>query len=190
VPWEGGQFIHVDDVVGRPTVPLARRSKTERYRRSPLDRTGMDRVREAFAGTIKRALRLDADALEIHGAHGYLIHEFLSPLANQRTDEYGGSLVNRKTPAVVPADTPVGIKVSATDWVAITGQPDRFAVVAHFVMDELFQLSQILPVETVDIPAVDGGKTGVGHGICLRRGGPFRPFIAAERRHRGRFARS
>ena len=55
---------------------------------------------------------------------------------------------------------------------AITRQPDRFAVVVHFVMNELFQLSPILPVETVDIFAVDGGKTGVGQSTCLRRAVP------------------
>jgi NADPH2 dehydrogenase len=83
-------------------------------------------VREAFAGAARRAARLGIDGIEIHAAHGYLLHEFLSPIANRRTDEYGGSLENRmRFPlevfdairAVFPADKPVGIKVSSTDWV-------------------------------------------------------------------------
>jgi 2,4-dienoyl-CoA reductase-like NADH-dependent reductase (Old Yellow Enzyme family) len=84
-------------------------------------------VREAFAEAARRADRLGMNGIEIHGAHGYLIHEFLSPIANKRTDEYGGPLENRlrfpievfdAVRAAFPADKPVGVKVSATDWVA------------------------------------------------------------------------
>jgi NADPH2 dehydrogenase len=86
----------------------------------------MARIRTAFADAARRADRLGFDAIEIHGAHGYLIHEFLSPISNHRTDEYGGSLQNRlrypleifdTVRATFPAHKPVGIKVSATDWV-------------------------------------------------------------------------
>ena len=91
-----------------------------------LDSAGMARVRKAFVNATRRAARLGIDAIEVHAAHGYLIHEFLSPLSNQRTDEYGGSLENRmRFPLetfdaireAFPADKPVGVKVSATDWV-------------------------------------------------------------------------
>ncbi len=60
-----------------------------------LDDAGLKRIREAFVAAAKRADRLGIDALELHGAHGYLLHQFLSPLANKRTDQYGGSLENR-----------------------------------------------------------------------------------------------
>jgi len=72
-----------------------------------------------------RAARLDLDGIEIHGAHGYLLHQFLSPLANRRTDEYGGSLANRMrfpieifeaVRAAFPADRPVWMRISSTDW--------------------------------------------------------------------------
>jgi 2,4-dienoyl-CoA reductase-like NADH-dependent reductase (Old Yellow Enzyme family) len=91
-----------------------------------LDAQGMARIRDAFVSAAKRAERLGIDALELHFAHGYLIHEFLSPIANQRTDQYGGSLQNRMryplelfdaVRAVFPDHKPVGVKVSATDWV-------------------------------------------------------------------------
>jgi 2,4-dienoyl-CoA reductase-like NADH-dependent reductase (Old Yellow Enzyme family) len=91
-----------------------------------LDTAGLIRVRDAFVATAKRAARLGIDGLEIHAAHGYLLHQFLSPLANQRTDEYGGSLENRMrfplevfdaVRAAFPADKPVGVRVSASDWV-------------------------------------------------------------------------
>jgi NADPH2 dehydrogenase len=91
----------------------------------PLADAGLARVRDAFATAARRADRLGVDAIEVHVAHGYLLHQFLSPLANQRTDEYGGSLANRMrfplevfdaVRAAFPADKPVGVRVSATDW--------------------------------------------------------------------------
>jgi NADPH2 dehydrogenase len=91
-----------------------------------LDDAGLRRVRNAFAETTRRAVRLGFDALEIHSTHGYLLHEFLSPLSNKRTDDYGGSLENRmRFPLEVfeivrenlPAEKPLGVKISATDWV-------------------------------------------------------------------------
>ena len=83
-------------------------------------------MREVFVAAAKRAERLGIDAIEVHSAHGYLLHQFLSPISNQRTDQYGGSLENcMRFPlevfdavrAAFPHQKPVGIKVSATDWV-------------------------------------------------------------------------
>lgn len=91
-----------------------------------LDRAGIDRVVAAFGAAARRAAELGCDSVEIHSAHGYLLHEFLSPLSNVRTDEYGGSLENRArllrrvVEAVreeFPADRPVWVRISATDWV-------------------------------------------------------------------------
>lgn len=91
-----------------------------------LDLAGIDRVVQAFGAAAKRAAKIGCDSVEIHAAHGYLLHEFLSPLSNHRTDEYGGSLKNRARllervfEAVrenFPADRPVWVRISATDWV-------------------------------------------------------------------------
>ena len=92
-----------------------------------LDAAGMAKIRADFARAATRAARLGIDGLEIHAAHGYLLHQFLSPIANQRSDAYGGSLDNRMrfpleifdvVRAAFPADKPVWARISATDWVA------------------------------------------------------------------------
>ncbi|NJC70793.1 NADH:flavin oxidoreductase/NADH oxidase [Planosporangium thailandense] len=91
-----------------------------------LDAAGIAEVIEAFAAGAQRALDAGFRAVEVHAAHGYLLHEFLSPLSNDRTDEYGGSLANRMrltvevteaVRAVVGPDVPVLVRISATDWV-------------------------------------------------------------------------
>jgi len=90
-----------------------------------LDRAGMDRVRDAFVQATVRSDRCGFDMIEMHAAHGYLLSSFLSPLANHRTDEYGGSVEKRmRFPLEVfaamrkawPADKPLGVRLSATDW--------------------------------------------------------------------------
>jgi 2,4-dienoyl-CoA reductase-like NADH-dependent reductase (Old Yellow Enzyme family) len=90
-----------------------------------LDRAGMHRVIEAFAQAARRSARLGIDLLEVHSAHGYLLSSFLSPLANQRTDAYGGSLANRMrfplevmeaVRAAWPQERPLGVRCNGTDW--------------------------------------------------------------------------
>lgn len=126
-PWEGGQLIPPSDGGWVPHAPSALPHKEDEGAPLALDMAGLDHVRAAFVATAQRALRLGIDGFEIHAAHGYLLHQFLSPIANQRSDQYGGSLENRMrfplevfdaVRAVVPAEQPVGVRVSATDWVA------------------------------------------------------------------------
>jgi 2,4-dienoyl-CoA reductase-like NADH-dependent reductase (Old Yellow Enzyme family) len=125
-PWEGGQQIPLEKGGWQTVAPSAIPHKEGELAPLALDDAGLARIRDAFVDAAKRADRLGIDALELHGAHGYLLHQFLSPLANQRTDQYGGSLENRMrfplevydaVRAVFPADKPVGMRVSATDWV-------------------------------------------------------------------------
>ncbi|TPW27091.1 NADH:flavin oxidoreductase/NADH oxidase [Martelella alba] len=126
-PWDGGGQIASASEHGWPTVapsPLAYQNNDEAPHM--LDREALARIRQAFAATARRAARLGIDAIQLHGAHGYLLHQFLSPLSNQRTDDYGGSAENRMrfplevfhaVREVFPADRPVTVRLSATDWV-------------------------------------------------------------------------
>ena len=125
-PWEGGQQVPLSQGGWQTVAPSALPHKEGELAPLALDAAGLARIRDAFVDAAKRADRLGIDALELHGAHGYLLHQFLSPIANQRTDQYGGSLENRMrfplevfeaVRAVFPADKPVGVRVSATDWV-------------------------------------------------------------------------
>ena len=126
VPWDGAQLKTVEQGGWWPMAPSAvAYSATEPAPRA-MSGDDLQRVRQAFASAAQRAHRLGLDAIEIHAAHGYLLHEFLSPLSNVRADEYGGSLENRMrfplevfaaVRAAVPASMAVGIRVSATDWV-------------------------------------------------------------------------
>lgn len=126
-PWHGGTQIGPDEAGGWQTVSASNlpHSPSE-VPPLALDRAGLDKVCADFVATARRAARLGLDGIEIHAAHGYLLHQFLSPIANQRTDEYGGSLANRMrfplevfdaVRAAFPADKPVWVRVSATDWV-------------------------------------------------------------------------
>src|ERR1700722_5669007 len=125
-PWNGGQLIPVSDGGWETCGPSARAHKQGETPPVALTKADLLRVRDAFAASTARAVRLGVDAIELHGGHGYLIHQFLSPISNRRTDEYGGSLENRMrfplevfdaTRAAFPKDKPVGVRVSASDWV-------------------------------------------------------------------------
>ncbi|KGJ02240.1 2,4-dienoyl-CoA reductase [Paracoccus halophilus] len=126
-PWLGGAQIPPGlpngwQTVGPSALPFASGENAP----EALDKAGMHRIRDAFAEAARRSLRLDFDAIQIHAAHGYLLHEFLSPLSNRREDGWGGSLANRMrfplevfetVKAVVPGNYPVSVRVSGTDWV-------------------------------------------------------------------------
>jgi len=103
-----------------------------------LDKAGLEEIKQAFATAAQRAHRAGVDFIELHGAHGYLLHQFLSPIANHRTDEYGGSLENRmRFPIEVFAavravyDGVLGIRVSASDWVEGGFTPEETVVFAN-----------------------------------------------------------
>ncbi len=145
-----------------------------------LDQPGIDAIIAAFAQAAERALAAGFDFVEIHAAHGYLLHEFLSPLSNQRTDAYGGSFENRTrlllqvvdaVRAAWPANLPLFVRISATDWVD-----------AGWSADESVALAGLLRAHGVDLVDVSSGglaphaKIPVGPGFQT----PFAARIRAE----------
>jgi 2,4-dienoyl-CoA reductase-like NADH-dependent reductase (Old Yellow Enzyme family) len=126
VPWEGSAQLRSTQTGGWRTYgPSAVSFMPDEEAPLALDRDGLDRVKAAFKQAAQRSVRLGLDAIEIHSAHGYLLHEFLSPFANKRDDQYGGSLPNRmRFPlevfdamrAVMPPHIPLGVRYSATDF--------------------------------------------------------------------------
>lgn len=125
-PWLGGKSIPSTRGGWRTVAPSPLPFEEDGETPIVLDEAGMDAIIQAFVQATIRAARLGFDCVEMHAAHGYLLHEFLSPLSNVRTDAYGGSLENRmRLPlrvfdairAAFPQDRPVGARISAQDWV-------------------------------------------------------------------------
>ncbi len=127
VPWQGGRQVPLGEPGSWQAVaPSALPHAPGEQAPTALDAAGLQHIRDGFAQAARRAARLGFDGVELHAAHGYLLHQFLSPLANQRSDAYGGSLENRMrfplelfevVREVFPADKSVWVRVSATDWV-------------------------------------------------------------------------
>lgn len=127
VPWKGGQHFSPSNPLGWQTVaPSAIPYADDQASPVALDREDLRQIRDAFVASARRAARLGIDLIQLHAAHGYLIHQFLSPLSNRREDDYGGPLENRiRFPLeifeavrnVFPSERPVSVRVSGTDWV-------------------------------------------------------------------------
>jgi 2,4-dienoyl-CoA reductase-like NADH-dependent reductase (Old Yellow Enzyme family) len=125
LPWDGGLPLASDKGAWQTFGPSAIPFDEGWHTPKALDRAGMDRIKAAFVQAAQRSERLGLDLIEMHSAHGYLFHQFLSPFSNHRTDEYGGSLENRmRFPLEVatalraawPAEKPFGVRISASEW--------------------------------------------------------------------------
>jgi 2,4-dienoyl-CoA reductase-like NADH-dependent reductase (Old Yellow Enzyme family) len=125
LPWNGGAALAGDNGAWETSSASALPYAEGWHTPMALDQSGMERIIQAFVQAARRAVRLGYDVVEVHAAHGYLLHQFLSPLSNQRDDFYGGSLENRmrfplevfQAVRDVVADIPLGVRFSATDWV-------------------------------------------------------------------------
>jgi 2,4-dienoyl-CoA reductase-like NADH-dependent reductase (Old Yellow Enzyme family) len=125
-PAEGGKPLAPDEQAWTTVAPSALPFGPGWHTPQALTREGLREIKQQFVDAAKRAARIGFDLAELHGGHGYLLHEFLSPISNHRDDEYGGSTANRMrfplevfeaVRAVWPAERPLGVRVSATDWV-------------------------------------------------------------------------
>lgn len=137
-PWAGGGPLPQDQ--RWPTVgPSALSASPEVPVPAAATLADIERIKKAFVDAALRAQRLGYDLIELHAAHGYLLHQFLSPLSNQRSDNYGGSLENRlrlllevfaAVRAALPHTLPVGVRISATDWIEGGWDVEQSAVLA------------------------------------------------------------
>ena len=141
-----------------------------------MTRADMDKVRDEFVRAAEMAARAGFDWLELHYAHGYLMSAFITPLTNQRTDDYGGSLENRMrfplevfraVRAVWPDDKPISVRISANDWVGPDGITPQDAVA----------IARMLAEAGVDLIDVSAGQTSIAGqarstAACSRRRSP------------------
>ena len=168
-PWEGGGRVAPgdggwDDVVAPSAIAFADNYPMPHA----LTRDGIRRVIDAFRDGARRALQAGFQVIEVHAAHGYLLHEFMSPLANQRDDEYGGSFENRVrlTHEVVaavrevwPAELPLFVRLSSTDWV-----PNGWDA------DDTVQLARELAASGVDLIDCSSGGLSAAQKIPVAPG--------------------
>jgi 2,4-dienoyl-CoA reductase-like NADH-dependent reductase (Old Yellow Enzyme family) len=156
VPWEGQHMISPGEGGWENVVGPSAERYSERYALpQALDRAGMDKVVADFAAAAQRAVKAGFLLVEVHAAHGYLAHEFLSPLSNKRTDEYGGSLANRaRFPLEIiravrsgfPEDLPVWVRLSVTDWVE-----------GGLSVDDAVEFAKLVKAEGIDLIDVSSG---------------------------------
>jgi NADPH2 dehydrogenase len=155
-PWEGGKALQPGEDPWPTIAPSALPFGPGWHTPRAMNEDDMARVTAAFVAATKRALRIGFDAIELHLAHGYLLHSFVSPLANKRNDALGGSLtcrmrfpldVARAVRACVPRGVPLGARITGTDWVegGLTGA-------------DAFELAKALKVAGVDYIDVSSGN--------------------------------
>lgn len=139
MPWKAGKPLAADQGAWQTIAPSAVPFAEGWHTPQALDAGGIEGVVAAFRQSAERAVRLGFEAIELHGAHGYLVHQFLSPLSNQRTDSYGGSAENRmRFPleaaralrSAAPRSVAVGARISGSDWADGGLGPDDAAAFA------------------------------------------------------------
>ncbi|HYD67682.1 NADH:flavin oxidoreductase/NADH oxidase [Azospirillum sp.] len=183
-PWLGGKPVAQADggwqTVSSSDVPFGDGWPAPR----PLDAAGLARVRDAFADSARRAVRAGFDVIELHMAHGYLLHQFLSPFANRREDAYGGSLENRMrfplevlaaVRAAVDGAVPVGVRISATDYAAGGWSVPEALVFAQVLKEAgaaFIHVSGGGAVPTARVPVAAGYQVGFARRVRAETGAP------------------
>ena len=182
-PWKGGEQISANDPEGWRTVgPNDLPFYAQEEAPKALDIAGIQKVISDFRSASVRALEAGYEVLEIHAAHGYLIHQFLSPLCNQRLDAYGGSFDNRirllleiisAVKTVWPATLPLFVRISATDWTP-----------GGWEEEDSVSLCKILKDKGVDL--IDCSSGGIIPGVKITAGPGYQvPFAEKIRKETG-----
>ncbi|PTQ93225.1 2,4-dienoyl-CoA reductase-like NADH-dependent reductase (Old Yellow Enzyme family) [Mucilaginibacter yixingensis] len=178
-PWNGGAQIPSDQPNGWKNVaPSAIPFQPGNEAPIELDKAGIEKVKADFKAAASRALQAGFKLIELHGAHGYLINQFLSPISNHRTDEYGGSFENRTRllleivegiKEVWPADLPLLVRLSVSEWTE-----------GGWTVDESIALAKLLKAEGVDL--IDCSSAGNVYGAKINvKPGYQVPFAEAVR---------
>jgi 2,4-dienoyl-CoA reductase-like NADH-dependent reductase (Old Yellow Enzyme family) len=185
VPWKGGKGITAEQGGWRPTLaPSAIAFDAGYPEPDAMSASDIDAVVLAFASAAKRASGAGFQLLEIHAAHGYLLHEFLSPLSNKRSDEYGGTFENRirflrrvvaAVRAAVPDGAPLLLRISATDWSPGGWDLEQSCALVEAVKGDgidLIDVSSAGNVPHPEIPLGPGYQTPFAAEIRRRTGVP------------------
>ena len=162
-PWDGGHPLNDAEGGWEPVAPSAI-AFNENYRTPhALILTDIAQVQQAFVDAARRAVQAGFDVIELHGAHGYLIHSFLSPIANHRTDHYGGSFENRtrfvreiaeRVRAIVPEQRALFTRLSCTDWI-----PDAWDI------EQSIELS--IQLKAIGVDMIDCSSGGIAAGVQI-----------------------
>jgi 2,4-dienoyl-CoA reductase-like NADH-dependent reductase (Old Yellow Enzyme family) len=183
-PFGGERLLTPEEGRWQPVAPSAIAFSPTYAIPKALDETGIAEIVGAFRAAARRADAAGFDFIEIHGAHGYLLHEFMSPLANQRTDQYGGSFENRiRLPLEVadavraawPAHLPLFMRISATDWAEGGWTPDESVELARRLRDhgvDIIDVSSGGQVPHATIPAGPGFQVPFAERIRKEAGVP------------------
>ena len=155
LPWDGAQALQPGQdpwqTMAASPIPFGENWHTPRE----ITEADMERIRNAFVSAAQRALRIGFDEIELHMAHGYLAHGFMSPVSNKRTDQYGGSFENRMrfplsiakaVRAVVPKDLPLGARITGSDW-----RPDGLTP------DDAVAIAKALKTAGIDFVCISSG---------------------------------
>jgi 2,4-dienoyl-CoA reductase-like NADH-dependent reductase (Old Yellow Enzyme family) len=181
-PWSGSGAVPQDQGGWQPIGPTAEPFAPNYPVPRPMTKADIDDTTGAFAAAAGRALQAGFDVVEIHAAHGYLIHEFLSPVSNTRSDEYGGSFENRirfgveivdAVRAVWPEDRPLFVRISASDWVE-----------GGWTIEQSVELARVLQAHGVDLIDCSSGGNVSSARIPLGPGYQV-PFAEQVRRDAG-----
>ncbi|UYQ92378.1 NADH:flavin oxidoreductase/NADH oxidase [Chitinophaga horti] len=180
--WKGGKVVSPMDGGWLPVAPSAVAFNPSDVPPLALDAAGIQKVVNDFKTAARRVLKAGFKVIELHAAHGYLLHQFLSPLSNKRTDEYGGSFENRirllleviqAVHTEWPRELPLFVRISATDWAD-----------GGWNADESVQLVEVL--KTVGVDLIDVSTGGLVPGVKIPLGPAYQaPFAARIRKETG-----